>query len=324
MAATRRLQQTLSHIQPPKAVEQLSIVYGPTQPPLLDITLGELLALQSLQYGEHECLVFPWTGTRWTYSALNDEADRLAQGLLAIGIHKGDRIGIMAGNCEQYISVFFAAARVGAILVVLNNTYTPSELYYALEHTGSCAFIHYELASMLRVYSCYLDCRLLFMTPRIGRHNLMEVLSKMGPHPKRKGSSAALEEIVILRGEHFNFPTYSSVIERGLSVSSNALLDRQAQLRPDDVCNLQFTSGSTGNPKAAMLTHQYVPPSHIMFYAASIPTYNYNLHDTNKITLPAIWSTTPALSEIEWTSPPSIFCAALHPCSIASDSSLEC
>ncbi|KDE85286.1 acyl-CoA synthetases /AMP-acid ligases II [Aspergillus oryzae 100-8] len=255
MAATRRLQQTLSHIQPPKAVEQLSIVYGPTQPPLLDITLGELLALQSLQYGEHECLVFPWTGTRWTYSALNDEADRLAQGLLAIGIHKGDRIGIMAGNCEQYISVFFAAARVGAILVVLNNTYTPSELYYALEHTGSCAFIHYELASMLRVYSCYLDCRLLFMTPRIGRHNLMEVLSKMGPHPKRKGSSAALEEIVILRGEHFNFPTYSSVIERGLSVSSNALLDRQAQLRPDDVCNLQFTSGSTGNPKAAMLTH---------------------------------------------------------------------
>ncbi|BAE59067.1 hypothetical protein BDV35DRAFT_407082 [Aspergillus flavus] len=255
MAATRRLQQTLSHIQPPKAVEQLSIVYGPTQPPLLDITLGELLALQSLQYGEHECLVFPWTGTRWTYSALNDEADRLAQGLLAIGIHKGDRIGIMAGNCEQYISVFFAAARVGAILVVLNNTYTPSELYYALEHTGSCAFIHYELASMLTVFSCYLDCRLLFMTPRIGRHNLEEVLSKMGPHPKRKGSSAALEEIVILRGEHSNFPTYSSVIERGLSVSSNALLDRQAQLRPDDVCNLQFTSGSTGNPKAAMLTH---------------------------------------------------------------------
>ncbi|PIG82997.1 long-chain-fatty-acid-CoA ligase [Aspergillus arachidicola] len=245
MAATRRLQQTLSHIQPPKPVEQLSVVYGPTQPPLLDITLGELLALQSLQYGEHECLVFPWTGTRWTYSALNEEADRLAQGLLAMGIHKGDRIGIMAGNCEQYISVFFAAARVGAILVVLNNTYTPSELYYALEHT---------------------DCRLLFMTPRIGRHNLEEVLSKMGPHPKRKGSSAALEEIVILRGEHSNFSTYSSVIERGLSVSSNALLDRQAQLRSDDVCNLQFTSGSTGNPKAAMLTHQYQSGQQLPLY----------------------------------------------------------
>jgi long-chain acyl-CoA synthetase len=57
--------------------------------------------------------------------------------MLAMGIQKGDRVGIMAGNCEQYISVFFAAARVGAILVVLNNTYTPSELYYALNHTGN-------------------------------------------------------------------------------------------------------------------------------------------------------------------------------------------
>ncbi|KAE8151756.1 hypothetical protein BDV25DRAFT_128555 [Aspergillus avenaceus] len=234
MAAARRLQQTLSHFQPPKASEQLSIVQGPTQPPLLDITLGELLALQNLQYGQHECLVFPWTGTRWTYSDLNDETDRLARGLLAMGIQKGDRVGIMAGNCEQYISVFFAAARVGAILVVLNNTYTPSELYYALDHT---------------------DCRLLFITPRIGRHNLEEVLSKLGPQPKRQGSSTALEEIVILRGEYSGFSTYNSVIERGLPLSSNSLLDRQAELTPDDVCNLQFTSGSTGNPKAAMLTH---------------------------------------------------------------------
>ncbi|THC99580.1 hypothetical protein EYZ11_000949 [Aspergillus tanneri] len=211
MTAVRRLQQTLSHVQPPQAVEQFSIVYGPTQPELLDITLGELLTLQSLKYGDHECLVFPWTGARWTYADLNDEADRVARGLLAMGIQKGDRIGIMAGNCEQYISVFFGAARVGAILVVLNNTYTPSELYYALEHTG--------------------------------------------PQPKRKGSSAALEEIIILRGKYQNFRTYTGLIQHGTSLSTNVFLDRQAELRPDDVCNLQFTSGSTGNPKAAMLTH---------------------------------------------------------------------
>lgn len=136
MAAIRRLQQTISHVQPALPTEQLSIVYGPTQPELLDITLGELLTLQSIRYGDYECLVFPWTGARWTYADLSDEADRVARGLLAKGIQKGDRIGIMAGNCEQYISVFFAAARVGAVLVVLNNTYTPSELYYALDHTG--------------------------------------------------------------------------------------------------------------------------------------------------------------------------------------------
>jgi long-chain acyl-CoA synthetase len=139
MAAVRRLQQTFSHLQAPSVPQQLSIVYGPTQPELLDVTLGELLTLQSLQYGDYECLVFPWTGARWTYADLNDEADRVARGMLAMGIKKGDRVGIMAGNCEQYISIFFAAARVGAILVVLNNTYTPSELYYALNHTGTSA-----------------------------------------------------------------------------------------------------------------------------------------------------------------------------------------
>jgi long-chain acyl-CoA synthetase len=67
-----------------------------------------------------------------------------------------------------------------------------------------------------------------------------------------------LEEIVIIRGEYKNFPTYAQVIERGLPLSGNALPEREAELQPEDVCNLQFTSGSTGNPKAAMLTHQYV------------------------------------------------------------------
>ncbi|GES62161.1 long-chain-fatty-acid-CoA ligase [Aspergillus terreus] len=234
MATVRRLQQTLSHIQPSKVTQQLSIVYGPTQPELLEITLGELLSLQSLQYGDYECLVFPWTGARWTYADLDDEANRVARGMLAFGIKKGDRIGIMAGNCEQYISVFFAAARVGAILVVLNNTYTPSELYYALDHT---------------------DCRLLFLTPRIGRHSLEEVLTRVGPRPKENGLSKALEEIVILRSTYANFSTYDEIIKKGLSLPTDALMDRESELHPEDVCNLQFTSGSTGNPKAAMLTH---------------------------------------------------------------------
>ncbi|KAJ5676467.1 AMP-dependent synthetase/ligase [Penicillium maclennaniae] len=232
--SVQRLQQTVSHVSPATAPLQWSLVAGPRQPELLDITLGELLTLQALQYGDYECLVFPWTGARWTYASLKDEAERLARGMLAMGIQKGDRIGVMAGNCEQYIAVFFAAALVGAILVVLNNTYTPSELYYALNHS---------------------ECRLLFMTPRIGRHNLEEVLAELGPRPKQNGHSQSLEEIVILRGEYDNFSTYTDVIYRGLSRAAHVLQDRGSELRSGDVCNLQFTSGSTGNPKAAMLTH---------------------------------------------------------------------
>ena len=151
-ASVRRLEQTLSHVRPdPRpSTLQLSLVEGPTQPELLDITLGELLTFQRLQYGDHECLVFPWTDTRWTYAELSEESSQLARGLLALGVHKGDRIGIMAGNCEQYISLFFAAARVGAILVVLNNTYTASEVYYALNHTGlSTSMSFFETAQTL-------------------------------------------------------------------------------------------------------------------------------------------------------------------------------
>jgi acyl-CoA synthetase (AMP-forming)/AMP-acid ligase II len=136
-----RLQQTLNHLQDPLTcsdVQKLSIVRGSTAPRLWELTLGELLEFQCLRYRHAEALVVPWTGARWTYAHLNDETNRVARGLLAKGIQRGDRIGIMAGNCEQYISVFFAAARVGAILVVINNTYTRPELIYALRHTGAC------------------------------------------------------------------------------------------------------------------------------------------------------------------------------------------
>lgn len=94
------------------------------------------------------------------------------------------------------------------------------------------------------------------MTPRIGRHNLEQVLAELGPKPTQKGTSQSLKEIVILRGQYDGFGTYDGVIGRGLSQAAHILQDREAELRPDDVCNLQFTSGSTGNPKAAMLTHQ--------------------------------------------------------------------
>lgn len=140
-----RLQQTLNHIQFPyvqKDVDRLSIVHGPTEPGLWEMTLGELLEFQCLRYRDSECLVVPWTGTRWTYGQLQEESNAVARALLAKGFQRGDRIGVMAGNCEQYVSLFFAAARVGAIMVVINNTYTHTELMYALKHTGMYSYIY--------------------------------------------------------------------------------------------------------------------------------------------------------------------------------------
>jgi long-chain acyl-CoA synthetase len=116
---------------------QLAVVHGSAHQPLLDFTLGELLDFLADRYGQNECLVVPWTGTRWTFDHLRQESILLAKALLARGIRPGDRIGIMAGNCEQYASVFFACMRIGCILVILNNTYTSSEARYALKFTGA-------------------------------------------------------------------------------------------------------------------------------------------------------------------------------------------
>lgn len=116
---------------------EMSILHGPSSPPLVDLSLGALLDLQCRRYGSQECLVVPWTGARWTYHDLDQESKRLAKMLIDVGIQPGDRVAIMAGNCEQFVALLFAVARAGAILVVLNNTYTAFEAVRALRHTGS-------------------------------------------------------------------------------------------------------------------------------------------------------------------------------------------
>lgn len=115
---------------------QLSVAHGPSDVPLLDFKLAELLDFQCCRYGLQECLVIPWTGARWTYDFLRQESITLARALAAHGIRPGDRVAIMAGNCEQYVAVLFACMRIGAVLVILNNTYTASEARYALDFTG--------------------------------------------------------------------------------------------------------------------------------------------------------------------------------------------
>lgn len=117
--------------------QRLSFIQGPVDKPLVSLTLGELLDFQCRKYDERECLVIPWTQTRWTYRQLRDESLYLARALISRGVARGDRIALMAGNCEQYVSVFFACMRVGAILVILNNTYTASEAKYALDFSGT-------------------------------------------------------------------------------------------------------------------------------------------------------------------------------------------
>ncbi|KAI1477849.1 hypothetical protein K445DRAFT_92301 [Daldinia sp. EC12] len=210
--------------------QPMSYLEGPVDPPLVDLTLGELLDLQCQHHGTRECIVTPWTGARWTYNELNQQSSQLARTLLSLGIGVGDRVGIMAGNCEQYAAVFFAVARIGAILVILNNTYTPTEAMHALKFSGSKIF---------------------FTTKKIGKLDNAKLLAELAK--EKEGPN-----VVILRGESGSYPTYADLIKKGRSVSDSDLHRLAKKVLAHNVCNLQFTSGTTGLPKAAMLTHHNI------------------------------------------------------------------
>lgn len=136
----------------------------------------------------------------------------------------------MAGNCEQYAAIFFATVRIGAILVILNNTYTPSEAMYGLSFTA---------------------CKIFFTTKKIGKTNNEPLLAQLAT--KDDGP-----KVIILRGDSEGYQTYENMIEQGSQQDSYRLYKQETEVSTYDVCNLQFTSGTTGNPKAAMLTHHNI------------------------------------------------------------------
>ncbi|KAL6712234.1 hypothetical protein ACN47E_000111 [Coniothyrium glycines] len=233
--ALQRLSQTLLQIDPYvlPPYPNLSIVSGPLDPPLLQLTLSQLLQQQAEAFPSNEAIIIPWTGTRWSYQALWVESGRLARALLKYGVRPRDRIGIMSGNCERYIALFFACARVGAICVTLNNTYTATEMEYALKHT---------------------KCRILFTTPTISRFDNGPLLKRL--HEEDLHTVLPdLKTVCLLRGIYSDFITYEEFIEEAESIPEHILEIFDGIISPYDVANLQFTSGSTGNPKAAMLTH---------------------------------------------------------------------
>jgi acyl-CoA synthetase (AMP-forming)/AMP-acid ligase II len=112
-----------------------SLVHGPTNLPLWHKTIGGLLEEQAQRRGGNTALVVPWQNIRCSFRDLQVRSEATARALLAAGLQGGDMVAIMAGNRVEYIDFMLGAARVGCPLVVLNNTYTPSELISALERT---------------------------------------------------------------------------------------------------------------------------------------------------------------------------------------------
>ncbi len=203
-----------------------SYAAGDTDTPLLEETIGANLERTVAAHPDREALVEVATGRRWTWRQLDDDVDALARGLIAAGIGVGDRVGMWAPNCAQWTLVQYAAAKVGAILVNVNPAYRTHELAYALDQSG--------LVLLLAASS--------FKTS-----DYRAMVEEVAP-----GCSA------LRRTVYVDTDDFAALVAEGRSVSREQLAERQAQLSADDPINIQYTSGTTGRPKGATLSHRNI------------------------------------------------------------------
>ena len=202
-----------------------SYAHGPGALPLLGETIGDNLRRTVERFPTREALVVRSQGHRFTYAALWDAVDRAARGLLALGVARGDRVGIWSPNRSEWVIAQFAAARVGAILVNLNPAYRTAELAYALRQAGVRVLLHAR---------------------RFRQADYVAMLAEV------RAGCPALAIAIVLDDD------WDALLAAGAGVDPARLAEREAQLQFDDPVNIQYTSGTTGFPKGATLTHHNV------------------------------------------------------------------
>lgn len=116
--------------------EEISLLRGPNSPEISTDTIGKVLENQCMRFRDRTALILPWQYTRLTFQNLSDRSKLAAQSLIALGIEQGECVGVLAGNCYQYIEVFLACGRIGCPMVTINNMYSPAELKKAIHLTS--------------------------------------------------------------------------------------------------------------------------------------------------------------------------------------------
>ena len=224
---------------------ELSYVSGVGTQPLLGETIGACFDRIVKRFGEREALVVRHQNIRWTYRELQRRANNLAVALLRLGLNPGERIGIWSQNNAEWLLAQLATAKAGLILVNINPAYRGSELQYALNKV---------------------QCRALILSPRFKSSNYLEMLQELAPelaHSKPgKLESAAFPSLslVIRLGEERTpgMLNFDALLSDARASELAHLESVGAALQFDDPINIQFTSGTTGQPKGATLTHHNI------------------------------------------------------------------
>jgi fatty-acyl-CoA synthase len=204
----------------------LSYANGPSTQPLLGETIGENLERTAARVPDNLALVSRHQNRRYTYAEFNAAVDEVARGLLALGLEAGDRIGIWSPNNAEWVLVQYATAKAGVILVNINPAYRTSELAYALNQSG---------------------CRMLIAAQSFKTSNYESMIEEV------RTDLPGLEKVILI-----GTASWDELVTGAASVSEEALRERSAGLQFDDPINIQYTSGTTGFPKGATLSHHNI------------------------------------------------------------------
>ncbi len=215
----------------------------------INSTIGDMLDRQVERFSNRDAVVNVETGERFTYSEFKAEVERVARGLISLGIRRGDHVGIWATNYTEWVMTQFATSKIGAVMVNVNPAYRTHELAYLLEQSESNALIligrfrNSDYAAMLNeVVPELRDSRPGEL--RSSRFPYLRNVVHIPPHDDRTDSDAPA-----------GMWSWAEMAAKHSRVSPAQLAARQAECSPGDPVNIQYTSGTTGSPKGAMLTH---------------------------------------------------------------------
>ena len=212
---------------------------------LLVKTVGEIVKEQAALHPDQEAYVYPEHGIRKTYKAFDEETDLLAKAFMGIGIEKGEHVAIWSDNKREWLLSQYATGKMGAVLVTVNTNYQARELEYLLQQSEATTLILDEKFKG----TSYIDI-IRTICPELIESEQGIISSKKLPHLKR----------IILMTERAEEGMYkwSEFLSFTDNVTDGALEERLDSLHPDDVINIQYTSGTTGFPKGVMLTHHNI------------------------------------------------------------------
>ena len=212
---------------------------------LQSLTLGQILDRTIEKYPDNDAVIYYDRDLRLTYRQFGDLVDRMAKGLLALGIQKGEKVAIWATNVPHWVALQFATAKIGAILLTVNTNYKIAELSYLLEQS---------------------DCENIFIIDGYRDTDYVQTMYELVPELKTmpRGFLKAekfphLKRVLFLgHDKHRGMYSMFEVLSLADLLSEEAYKSRQAELSPHDVVNMQYTSGTTGFPKGVMLSHHNI------------------------------------------------------------------